>query len=54
LLSPDAAQPVEFVRVPYDLARAASAIRATDLPHEFAADLERGGVPMPAMKGLAL
>ena len=53
LLSPDAAQPVEFVRVPYDLARATSAIRDTDLPHEFATDLERGGVPVPAMKGLA-
>lgn len=45
LLSPDAAQPVEFVRVPYDLARATRAIRDTDLPHEFATDLEHGGAP---------
>jgi len=45
LLSPGAAQPVEFVRVPYDLERATKAIRETDLPHEFAADLERGGAP---------
>lgn len=51
LLTPDAAQPVAFVRVPYDLARIARAIRDTDLPHEFAADLERGGAPSPATKG---
>jgi putative phosphoesterase len=53
LLSPDAAEPVSFVRVPYDLARATRAIRDTDLPHEFATDLERGGAPAPATKGLA-
>ena len=45
LLSPDGAEPVEFMRVPYDLARATRAIRETDLPHEFAEDLERGGAP---------
>lgn len=33
----------EFVRVPYDLERVTSAIRASDLPHDFAADLESGG-----------
>lgn len=30
-------------RVPYDIAGAAAAIRATDLPHEFAADIETAG-----------
>jgi putative phosphoesterase len=34
---------VTFRRVPYDVARAAAAIRATDLPHEFALDIENGG-----------
>lgn len=32
-----------FRRVEYDVAAAAAAIRASDLPHEFAADLETGG-----------
>lgn len=45
LLSPDASELVEFIRVPYDLARATRATRETDLPHEFAEDLERGGAP---------
>jgi len=35
--------PASFVRVPYDVERVAGAIRASDLPSEFAADLERGG-----------
>ena len=30
-------------RVEYDVAAAAAAIRATDLPHEYAADIETGG-----------
>ena len=34
---------VTFRRVPYDVAAAAAAIRATDLPHEFALDIETGG-----------
>jgi putative phosphoesterase len=34
---------VTFRRVTYDVAAAAAAIRATDLPHEFAADIESGG-----------
>lgn len=34
-----------FRRVVYDVERAAAAIRATDLPHEFAADIETGGAP---------
>ena len=29
----------------YDVANAATAIRATELPHEFAADIETGGAP---------
>jgi putative phosphoesterase len=33
----------EFVRLPYDVAHVTAAIRASTLPHEFAADLERGG-----------
>ncbi len=53
LLTPDASQPVEFVRVPYDVARAALAIRDTDLPHECADDIERGGAALPALKGTA-
>jgi putative phosphoesterase len=32
-----------FRRVEYDVESAAAAIRATDLPHEFAADVESGG-----------
>jgi predicted phosphodiesterase len=38
---------VEFVRVEYDLERAASAIRESDLPDDFAAYLETGGMPGP-------
>jgi diadenosine tetraphosphatase ApaH/serine/threonine PP2A family protein phosphatase len=34
---------VEFVRVEYDLDRATSAIRASDLPDDFAEYLETGG-----------
>jgi putative phosphoesterase len=36
---------VTFQRVTYDVAKAAAAIRATELPHEFAADIETGGSP---------
>ena len=36
---------VTFRRVTYDVAAAAAAIRATDLPHEFAVDVESGGAP---------
>jgi putative phosphoesterase len=45
ILTPDAAAPAEFIRVPYDVARAASAVRASELPHEFADDIERGRAP---------
>lgn len=40
----DRANPVQFIRVPYDVAREAAAIRATDLPDKFAVDIETGGV----------
>ena len=36
---------VEFVRVEYDVARTAAAIRSSELPDEFAAYLESGGTP---------
>jgi putative phosphoesterase len=51
MLSPGAPQPVEMVRVPYDLARATRAIRDSSLPHEFAADLERGGSGVASTTG---
>jgi predicted phosphodiesterase len=38
---------VAFSRVEYDLERAASAIRASDLPDDFAEYLETGGMPKP-------
>src|SRR4029453_15805111 len=42
----DTVQPrCEFVRVEYDLKKVTDAIRVTDLPGEFAIDLERGGSP---------
>lgn len=40
-----ATEPVRFVRVPYDVQTVASAIRASDLPGQFALDIERGGSP---------
>ncbi|HEX8903902.1 MAG TPA: metallophosphoesterase family protein [Longimicrobiaceae bacterium] len=36
---------VEFVRVEYDVERAMEAIRASDLPHDFAEYLRTGGKP---------
>lgn len=38
---------VELVRVEYDLKRATAAIRASDLPDDFAEYLETGGMPGP-------
>jgi putative phosphoesterase len=38
---------VQFVRVPYDITTVTTAIRQSELPDEFAADLETGGVPQP-------
>jgi predicted phosphodiesterase len=43
LLDLTSATPVHFRRVEYDIVGAASAIRATDLPHKFARDLELAG-----------
>lgn len=37
------AQPVESIRLPYDVGTAAAAIRASALPDRFAEDIERGG-----------
>ncbi len=37
--------PASFVRVPYDIETVTRAIRDSELPHEFAADLERAGAP---------
>jgi putative phosphoesterase len=37
------ANPVEFIRVPYDVASEAAAIRASGLPDRFALDIETGG-----------
>ena len=39
----DAHPSATFLRVEYDVGSAAAAIRATDLPHEFAEDIETGG-----------
>ena len=46
--SSDATTPVEFIRVPYDVAREAAAIRASGLPDKFAIDIETGGGPVAA------
>jgi putative phosphoesterase len=43
VLDPSHASPAAFRRVEYDVASAAAAIRATDLPHEFATDVETAG-----------
>ncbi|TFH36212.1 MAG: metallophosphoesterase [Anaerolineales bacterium] len=42
---------VTFRRVAYDIASAARAIRACDLPNEFATALETGGVKTPSVPG---
>lgn len=47
LLEPGSTQPVQFIRVEYDLKTVATAIRRSDLPDVFAADLETGGVKSP-------
>ena len=44
MLDVAAASPAEFVRVPYKLDTVTDAIRRSDLPDEFAADLEAGGL----------
>jgi putative phosphoesterase len=47
LVDVTAEPPASFVRVPYDVDTVTRAIRASELPHEFAADLESGGAPPP-------
>jgi putative phosphoesterase len=42
---------VSFRRVEYDVRAAAAAIRATELPREFASDVESGGAPRSAHEG---
>jgi putative phosphoesterase len=46
ILEAPAEAPVTFVRVPYDVQTAADAIRRSELPDEFASDIERGGTPV--------
>jgi diadenosine tetraphosphatase ApaH/serine/threonine PP2A family protein phosphatase len=41
-------------RVTYDVKKAADAIRATEPPHEFAADIETGGAPRSALDGIII
>jgi putative phosphoesterase len=53
LLEPGASDPVRFVRVEYDLKQVTDAIRQSDLPPEFAADLETGGAPLPVTQEAA-
>lgn len=48
ILEPSAVQPVTFVRLAYDVQTVAAAIRQSDLPDQFAADIERGGAPVSA------
>ena len=45
ILTVDREPAAEFVRVPYDVASAAGAIRASALPSAFADDIETGGGP---------
>ena len=42
ILDSTAPEPATFVRVSYDVGTAAAAIRDSELPHEFAAAIERG------------
>jgi len=43
ILDVSADPPAAFVRLPYDIGIVTAAIRDSELPHEFAADLERAG-----------
>jgi putative phosphoesterase len=49
LLEAGASEPVRFVRVAYDLKQVTDAIRRSDLPQEFAADLETGGASLRSL-----
>lgn len=50
VLTPGANDPVEFVRLPYDIDRAMAAITETDLPAEFADDLKQGTAGVGAIQ----
>ena len=47
ILEPGGDPPVQFIRLEYDAQRAAEAVRESELPNEFADDIERGGVRVP-------
>jgi putative phosphoesterase len=47
-LEPGATNPVEFIRLEYDVRAIVDAIRATDLPREFADDVLYGGARQPS------
>lgn len=47
ILDVTAAQPASFIRVPYDIKTVTDAIRQSELPDQFAADLEHGGAVPP-------
>jgi putative phosphoesterase len=50
ILESGAQEPVQFVRLEYDVASGAAAIRASELPNEFAEDIEHGGTSTAAVK----
>jgi predicted phosphodiesterase len=50
VLELDGSPSAAFRRVEYDVRAAAAAIRATDLPHEFAMDIETGGAAYSAKR----
>jgi putative phosphoesterase len=50
ILDIGAQEPVECARLEYDGATVAEAIRTSELPNEFADDIERGGAPTVAAK----
>jgi putative phosphoesterase len=51
IVEPREEQPVTFVRVEYDIRTITEAIRRSELPHEFADDLERGGASAEVHRG---
>jgi diadenosine tetraphosphatase ApaH/serine/threonine PP2A family protein phosphatase len=48
ILTPAAQTPVMFVRLEYEVGTVARAIRTSELPDQFASDIERGGAPVAA------
>jgi len=52
-IAPDGAVSTRLQRVPYDVAAMVAAIRASDLPDQFARDLETGGAPAVAQPSVA-